>query len=88
MFLKLYNYIAICTLFVFSDKCDYDSGPYIATFTAQQTRVAINISITDDDLFEGIEKFNLVIDPSLPRRVIRVSPYRATVSIEDDEKCK
>jgi len=71
-----------------SENCDYDSGPYDVTFTKNTMNASLTVNITDDDLFERLEKFNLVISNLLPNRISRVNPYRAMVSIEDDEKCK
>jgi len=71
-----------------AENCDYDSGPYYVTFAKNAMNASLTVNITDDDLFERLEKFNLVISNSLPNRISRVNPYRAMVSIEDDEKCK
>ena len=45
-----------------------------------------DVPIIDDAVLEGNEKFNLVIVPrSLPKRVTRDSPGKATVIIVDDD---
>ena len=70
-------------------SCDYDSGRHSVTFPAGVTHISFNINITDDDLFEGPEVFNLAITSSLlPSNVFLGSPSRATVTIVDDEKRK
>ena len=66
---------------------DYDSGPYSTTFNAGGTSASFNVPITDDDVDETDENFNLAIDPSsLPPTCVMVgSPDTATVTIVDDE---
>ena len=69
--------------------CDYGSGRHSVTFPAGVTRVSFNINITDDDLFEGPEAFNLAfVSSSLPSNVLLGYPTRATVTIVDDEERK
>ena len=52
------------------------------------TSVPFNVSINDDDIFEGNEDFTLTIDPSsLPNDVTVGSPDQATVTIVDND-CK
>ena len=52
------------------------------------TAAIFNLNITDDDVYESIETFELVLNTtSLPDRVYHDHPYTATVSILDDEKC-
>ena len=58
---------------------------YTVTFTAGVTSVPFDVPIIDDAVLEDNEKFNLVIVPrSLPKRVTRNSPGKATVIIMDD----
>lgn len=53
------------------------------------TRVSFNINITDDELFEGPETFNVaILSGSLPRFVDTGNHVRATITIVDDEKRK
>ena len=69
---------------------DYDSGPYTITFAVGVTAVSFSISITDDSIVEGNEKFYLTIDPSSLRDDTNVdvgSIFQATVIIEEDD-CK
>ena len=67
---------------------DHGSGQYNITIPAGNTKVPLNISIIDDNLFEGDEKFYLTIDKSLsPTEIIIGYPNRAVVRIFDDE-CK
>ena len=70
--------------------CDYGgSRRYSVTFPPGVTRATFNINITDDDIFEGPETFILsIISSSLPSRVTRGSPNRATVIIMDNDECK
>ncbi|XP_065884398.1 IgGFc-binding protein-like isoform X2 [Dysidea avara] len=65
---------------------DYISGPYIVTFPAGVTKVSFDVLITDDNILESDEVFNLTIDPSsLPRRVTVTDPSQAVVTIIDNE---
>ena len=65
---------------------DYESGPYPVVFTANVTRVPFNISITNDTMFEENENFTLAINSSsLPTGFSAGDPYRATVTIVDDD---
>ena len=66
---------------------DYGSGPYTVTFPAGMTSVPFNVSINNDDIFEGNEDFTLTIDPSsLPGDVNVGNPSQATVTIVDDDR--
>ena len=68
---------------------DYVSGPYFITFPANMTSVIFNVTITDDDAYESLEKFALIINStSLPSHIFCEDPYIATVSIRDDERRK
>ena len=65
---------------------DYGSGPYTVTFPAGETSIQFDIMINDDNIVEGSETFNLVIQRnSLPSRVTRNNPGQATVTILDDD---
>ena len=69
---------------------DYDSGPYTITFAVGVTAVSFSISITDDSIVEGNERFYLTVDPSSLRDDTNVdvgSIFQATVIIEEDD-CK
>ena len=67
---------------------DYGSGPYTVVFPAGQTRVVVNIPVTDDDYFECDEIFMITINSSsLLSHVTPISPSQATVTIWDDN-CK
>ena len=64
---------------------DYGSGPYVITIPAGMAMVPFNISITDDNIYEGDENFMITIDPStLPDDVSVGNPGEATVTIPDD----
>ena len=68
---------------------DYDSGPYSVTFTAGVTSVSFDVPINNDNILEDDEDFTLtIIGSSLPSEVTRGDPFRATVTIVDnDRKC-
>ena len=77
----------LCT-FNFTERYDYDPGPYRVTFRAGNTRASLRINITDDDIYEEAETFNFYISTFLPSQVSRCEPYRSTVTILDDEQSK
>ena len=66
---------------------DYYSGLHNFTFSAGQIDVSFDIFITDDNILERNEIFNLTIANSLPpNRVIAASPHKAvTVIIVDND---
>ena len=65
---------------------DYVSGQYNITIPTGSTNATFNISIIDDNLFEGDEEFYLIIDQSLSLSGITIgSPYRAVVNLFDNE---
>ena len=65
---------------------DYHSGPYEVTFTAGTTEASLNVSLTDDNIFESNEKFMIIIDPSsLPSNVTVDDPDQVTVTIVDND---
>ena len=67
---------------------DYISGPYNVTFPIGVVRVAFNISITNDDILENNENFNVTFNPSsLPSYVTIGDPGQTIVMIVDND-CK
>jgi len=67
---------------------DYDSGPYNVTFPTGVTTVPFNVSINNDNIYEGDENFTVTIDSSsLPDGVTRGDPGSTTVTIVNDD-CK
>jgi len=63
---------------------EYQSGRYDVIFTAGQNNVSFNISIFEDDIQDYNEIFTLTIDSrTLPNRVSRGTPSKATVTIVD-----
>ena len=66
---------------------DYTSGPYNVTIPAGVTNVTFDVSITDDNISQINEKFNLTIDlKSLPSGVTVGNPDYATVIVVDDDR--
>ena len=59
---------------------------YTVTFSAGINSSQLNIVITDDNILEDDETFNLTIDQSsLPDGVVVVDPSQVTVTIVDDD---
>ena len=64
---------------------DYNSGPFTVKFSAGMTRVPFNVSIHEDNILEGNETFNLIIDPSSLPSKVNVANGQATVTIVDND---
>ena len=65
---------------------DYDSGLHFVTFPVGVTHVSFAVAITNDNVLEGDEKFELVIIPlSSFHRLTVGNPDYATVTIYDDD---
>ena len=65
---------------------DYNSGPYSVKFNDGMTEATLNVSIVDDSILEGNEKFNLIVNvSSLPSKVSIGDHGRATVTIVDND---
>ena len=54
------------------------------TVEANKTSFSFNVSLIDDDIFEGNENFTLSIRTSLP--IMVVEPVQTTVTIVDDDR--
>ena len=66
---------------------DYDFVPYTVEFSAGVTRIPLNVSINDDNIFERNEIFNLTINKSSLPKSVTVDRGEVTVTIVDDD-CK
>ena len=65
---------------------DYNSGNYTVEIPASRSVVSFNVSITDDNVFEGNENFTLSLTVPLSTEGILVGePRRTTVIIIDDD---
>jgi len=62
---------------------DYDAGPYNVMFSAGETIKSFNILIFNNNTFEALESFNLVISPS--NFIILGDPHQAITTITDDD---
>ena len=63
---------------------DYEPGPFRVTIPAGEISVPFNISIIDDNVFEGDESFNLIINSSYPICGV-LSDCILTVTIVDND---
>jgi len=65
---------------------DYDSTPIIATFSAGTTSTTVNVPVTNDNIAEKSETFDLSFDisPSLSGRVIPGTITNAVGNITDN----
>ena len=64
---------------------DYDSGPYSVMITAGLTAASLNIVITNDNILENNENFDLFINTLLLPSQVNADPDKATVTIVDDD---
>ena len=67
---------------------DYNPGPYIIIIPSGKNDVTFSISVTDDNIHEESETFDLIIDESsLPSGITSSNPKTTTVTIMDND-CK
>ena len=62
---------------------DYDGGPYTVTFASDANMACTDVTIIDDEIFEGDQNFfiDIVVPPEVP-----LTPMgRANVTIQDDD---
>ena len=65
---------------------DYKHGPFNVTIPTGETSVLFNISIIDDNVFEGNESFSITIDSfSLPSRVLLQPDCMLMVMVVDND---
>ena len=63
---------------------DYNQGPYIVIIPSGENDVTFSVSITDDNIREESETFDLIIDESsLPNGVASGNLNKTTVTIMD-----
>ena len=70
---------------------DYEPGPYNVIIPAEMTSALFNITITNDDINEGNETFNLVVNvSSLSSNVTVGETSQTTITImnDDGKQCK
>ena len=64
---------------------DYNAGPYTVTISPGKNDVTFSVPITDDNIREESETFNLIIDESsLPSGITSSNP-KTTVTIMDND---
>ena len=72
--------------FYLGGNVDYESGPFIVTIPAGETRVSFSITIVTDSLFEQNEQFSVTIDSaSLPNRTFVEPDCMLVVTILNDD---
>lgn len=65
---------------------DYESRPYSLSFSQDITRIPFKISISNDEIYEDTESFNVIIDPSSLSNSVTVDyPSEVAVFIMDDD---
>ena len=65
---------------------DYEPGPFNVTIPAGEITVSFNISVINDNIFEGNESFNIDVDPSsLPSGVLVQPHSMLMITIVDDD---
>ena len=85
----VHTYLQLC-VYIFHDiENDYKAGPFSISIPAGKEEESFNVPITDDDVYESDESFELVINRvRLPSRISRAHKYTSTVTILNNEKCK
>ena len=86
--------VGITQLLWYSDYCivlegdkDFDVVTYDVEIQSNITHVPFNVSINDDNIFEGNENFTLTItSASLPTGITIGKPSQTTVTILDDDR--
>ena len=82
----MFELLQLSLLYVTGGRVDYESGPYTVIIPAEESSIQFDISIVDDDVLEGNERFNLIINSSsLPNHVTVTTPYQARVIIVDND---
>ena len=81
----MYNYRIIIIMEYVGGGVDYNSGPYTVQFNAGVTHVPFDVSINEDDILEGNETFNLIIDSSSLPSKVTIANGQATVTIVDND---
>ena len=78
------------TVILYSFYCnageDYEVGPYTVIIPAGMDSVFFNVSIINDEIYEGNETFNLIVNvTSLPLNVTVGDPNQATITVFNDD---
>ena len=79
-----YNTYYNCYVFIGRTN-DYNPEPRDVEIPAGKTRVTFNVSVNNDDTFEGNENFTLTVNVSLPTGIMVGEPELTTVIIVDDD---
>ena len=66
------------------DSSDYANGTYSYTFEADQTRICQGIGISDDNVLESVEEFEVILSANTEPSAV-VNPSRAVVKITDND---
>ena len=85
LLLVSYNQFTLisCEVNQISANSDYDPSSVLVRFEPNQRISCVLIDITDDDIFENTEQFELVITP--PEGIIVTNGGTTTVTIYDDD---
>ena len=69
---------------------DYDSTPLSVTFSAGSNSTIVNVPVTNDDIAEELEKFdlNFIIPSSLEDQVVSGAIIKAVGNITDNTSKK
>ena len=71
----------------FTDSSDYNVSAYqlTPTFTAGTSMVNVTVQITNDNIFEGTQSFQLSLESTSAPQVVFGAYNQTTVNIMDDE---
>ena len=70
---------------VYVGGVDYDVGLYSVMISAGDVRVTFNINITDDNILETTEEFDLTISSISLSRIFASNIQQATVFVIDND---
>ena len=82
--LCLLNNLILCVTII--GGVDYGSGPYTVTFPAGVTSVSFDVPITDDNILEDDETFDLIISSTSLSSISIGIQNQTTVTIEMNDR--
>ena len=82
MCINCYNKYLMCDMI---GGVDYQSGPYSVMIPTGLMSALLNIPITDDNILERNESFDLCISRLMPPSQVMDDASKATVTIVDDD---
>ena len=82
------NICVIAINFYLVVQCDFDPRPYLVHIKPGDRQAYFDVTVKDDDIYEGTESFSIVISNPTNSHVQRCGGYSSIVTITDDESRK